>query len=136
MIKIAVLLLASFLTTSCSKVSDYVAGVISSIEEEIEETQKVAPSLCPADKPKPLVVQGVCTGNWSYSYDSNSKVYTCSYSQKAAVTCPPGAVTIGQPSGCGGQVDKYTKKTVTSNATCDDLFLSEVRVAYRLVCCI
>jgi len=133
MIKIAVFVLASFLTVGCSKVSDYVTTIITG---EVEETQKVAQNLCPADKPQALVVQGVCTGNWSYSYDSKSKIYTCSYAQKAAVTCPPGAISIGQPSGCGGQVEQHTKKTVTSEATCKDLFLSEVRVAYRLVCCI
>ncbi len=135
MIKFTVFLLASFLTVGCSKVSDYVAGVIPGLIEETE-LEKVDPGLCPADKPKALVVQGVCTGNWSHSYDATSKVYTCTYTQKAAVYCPPGSVVIGQPSGCGGEVEQYTKKTVTSDAACNDLFLSEVRVAYRLVCCI
>lgn len=135
MIKFTVFLLASFLTVGCSKVSDYVATVIPGLKEE-KELEKIDPGLCPADKPQALVVKGVCNGNWSYSYDSTSKVYTCSYTQKAAVTCPPGSVAIGQPSACGGQVDQHTKKTITSNATCDDLFLGEVRVAYRLVCCI
>lgn len=127
-----VFLAASFLTTGCTKVTDYVTSIIS-VEEE---NQKVVPSLCPADKPTAQVIEGVCDGTWSNSYDSTSKVYTCSYTQKAAVTCPSGSVSIGQPSGCGGQVDQHTKTTVTSNATCNDLFIGNVRVAYRLVCCI
>lgn len=134
MIKLTVFLLASFLTVGCSRVSDYVASVIPGIKEA--ELEKIDPGLCPADKPKALIVQGVCTGSWSHSYDATSKVYTCTHTQKAAVTCPPGSVVIGQPSGCGNQVEQYTKKTITSNDTCDDLFANEVRVAYRLVCCI
>lgn len=127
-----VFLAALFFATGCTETIDYVKNIIT-VEEE---AQKVAPNLCPADKPFALVVKGVCTGNWSNSYDSTSKVYTCSYTQKAAVYCPPGSVVIGQPSGCGGQVDQHTKTAINSNADCDDLFGGNARVAYRLVCCI
>jgi len=131
--KILFVVLAAFiLTTGCTETIDYVKSIVT-VEEEAE---KLAPNLCPADKPQALVVKGVCTGDWSYSYDSTSKIYTCTHTQKATVYCPPGAVVIGQPSACGGQVDQYTKTAITSNATCGDLFGGNAHVAYRLVCCI
>lgn len=131
--KILFVVLAAFIFgTGCTETIDYVKSIVT-VEEEAE---KLAPNLCPADKPQALVVKGVCTGDWSYSYDSTSKVYTCTHTQKATVYCPPGAVVIGQPSACGGQVDQYTKQTITSNATCGDLFGGNAHVAYRLVCCI
>lgn len=132
--KIAVFVLATFLTTSCTKVSDYVASIVGGNEKKEEEMRKV-PSMCPSDKPNPQIVEGHCEGDWSFSYDSQDKIYTCSYTHKTTITCPAGTVSIGQPSACGGQLEQYTLKKITNNDKCDDLFKDKVQVSYRLVCC-
>lgn len=134
--KLAIWVLLLFWATGCSKASDYVSDFIAEITEEKVVPQKVVPNLCPADKPTAKIIEGDCEGDWSFSYDAASKVYTCRYKHTQVVTCPAGTVSIGQPSACTGQVDQHTKLTVASNSKCDDLFKSQVKISYRLVCCI
>lgn len=134
MSKFLIFVLASFLTTGCTKVSEYVATIIPGLKEE-EPAQKVAQNLCPADKPIAQIIEGVCEGDWNFSYHDESKIYTCSLVYKAAVTCPAGSVSIGQPSACNGQVDQHTKDKMTSQESCKSKFKGGIAASYRLVCC-
>ena len=132
--RIIIFVLATFLTSGCTKVSEYVADFIPGFKEE-EPAQKVAQSLCPSDKPTVQVVEGTCEGDWSFSYHSESKVYTCSLIYKTPIKCPAGSISIGQPSACNGQVDQHTKDKITSSNSCKLKFKGGVPASYRLVCC-
>ena len=134
MSKFFVFILATLITTGCTKVSEYVATIIPGLKEE-EPGQKTAKSLCPAEKPTVQVIEGVCEGDWEFSYDSKSKIYTCSLVYRDKIICPGGAVSIGQPSACIGQVDQYTKDKITSSNACKSKFKGAIPASYRLVCC-
>lgn len=133
--KILIFIIASFLTVGCSRVSNYVATVFSPEKKEEDSVVKIINPICPPNKPSAQIIEGQCDGEWTYDYDSSTQIYTCSYVYKAKITCPRGAVSIGQPSACTGQVDQYTKEPVNDNNQCASLFKQGVAASYRLVCC-